>query len=87
MPARKKSRAKPEGDALTNLPETPALDGGVPLPDELTGRASKTSDDLGSLFDNESSEHIQDGFRGGSGDDPESLDPTLDEEEEPAQSE
>jgi hypothetical protein len=42
---------------------------GTPLPDELTGRASKTDDDLTTLFDNESWEHIQDGFRGGSGED------------------
>lgn len=42
---------------------------GTPLPDELTGRASKTDDDLASLFDSESREHIQDGFRGGSGED------------------
>jgi hypothetical protein len=40
---------------------------GTPLPDELTGRASKTDDDLATLFDNDSQEHIKDGFRGGSG--------------------
>ncbi len=42
---------------------------GTPLPDELTGRASKTNDDLTTLFDNESEEHIKDGFRGGSDED------------------
>lgn len=40
-----------------------------PLPDELTGRAGKTADDLETLFDNESEEHLTDGFKGGSGDD------------------
>lgn len=39
---------------------------GTPLPDELTGRASKTDDDLTSLFENDSEEHIKDGFKGGS---------------------
>lgn len=40
-----------------------------PLPDELTGRAGKTEDDLETLFENESEEHLTDGFKGGSGDD------------------
>jgi hypothetical protein len=47
-------------------PSIPEIEG-TPLPDELTGRASKTDDDLATLFDNESGEHIKDGFRGGSG--------------------
>lgn len=40
-----------------------------PVTEELTGRASKTEDDLEALFENESEEHLTDGFRGGSGDD------------------
>jgi len=39
-----------------------------PVPDELTGRASRTEDDLEALFENEDQEHITDGFKGGSGD-------------------
>jgi hypothetical protein len=39
-----------------------------PVPDELTGRASKTEADLEALFENEDQEHISDGFNGGSGD-------------------
>ena len=35
-------------------------------PEEVTGRASGTDDDLVSLFSNDSGEHIDDGFRGGS---------------------
>lgn len=51
-----------------DVAEIPDIEG-TPLPDELTGRASKTNDDLASLFDNETEEHIKDGFRGGSGED------------------
>jgi hypothetical protein len=47
-------------------PQLPEIEG-TPLPDELTGRASKTNDDLTTLFDNGTEEHIADGFRGGSG--------------------
>ncbi len=53
----------------TDRPATPALEGGPPLPEELTGRASGTSEDLTALFDNRSSAHLADGFRGGSADD------------------
>ena len=60
----------PNPDAAeTSIPE---IDG-TPLPDELTGRASKTDDDLTRLFDNESPEHIKDGFRGGSGEEEEAV--------------
>jgi hypothetical protein len=55
--------------AETDRPDTPALEGGPPLPEELTGRASGTGEDLTALFDNESKEHMTDGFRGGSDDD------------------
>ncbi|HEU5217035.1 MAG TPA: hypothetical protein VFU23_00135 [Gemmatimonadales bacterium] len=49
-------------------PQLPEIEG-TPLPDELTGRASKTNDDLADLFENQTEEHITDGFRGGSGED------------------
>ena len=54
-------------DAPADLP--PELED-EPVADELTGRASKTEDDLGALFSNETEEHLDDGFKGGSGDDP-----------------
>lgn len=56
--------------AETSRPETPAIEGGLPLPEELTGRASGTGEDLTALFDNDSKQHLADGFRGGSDDDP-----------------
>ncbi|MEO8634929.1 MAG: hypothetical protein ABI587_06595 [Gemmatimonadales bacterium] len=56
--------------AETNRPDSPELEGGAPLPEELTGRASGTNEDLTALFDNESTQHLADGFRGGSSDDP-----------------
>ena len=55
----------PKKDEKTVLPDIE----GTPLPDELTGRASKTNDDLADLFDNATEEHLADGFRGGSGED------------------
>ena len=58
----------PPLDTATELP--PDLEG-APISEELTGRASKTEDDLGALFGNESEEHLEDGFKGGSGDEPE----------------
>lgn len=56
-----------ELDTPTELP--PELEG-APIAEELTGRASKTDEDLKSLFSNESEEHLEDGFKGGSGDEP-----------------
>jgi hypothetical protein len=56
-----------ELDTATELP--PDLEG-APISEELTGRASKTEEDLGTLFGNETEEHIEDGFKGGSGDEP-----------------
>ena len=53
----------------TDRPASPTLEGGPPLPEELTGRASGTSEGLTALFDNQSSTHLADGFRGGSADD------------------
>ena len=49
-------------------PEYPALEGREPLPEEITGRASGTADDLVSLFDRTDRDHLADGFRGGSED-------------------
>ena len=66
--------AADRGPAATSRPNVPELEGGRPLPEELTGRASRTSDDLTALFGNDSPEHLADGVRGGSGDDPELLD-------------
>lgn len=56
--------------AGTDRPDTPELEGGIPLPEELTGRASGTGDYLTALFDDETAAHLADGFRGGSGDEP-----------------
>lgn len=49
----------------------PVAKGDGPLPEELTGRASATGEDLVALMANGSAEHLTDGFRGGNGDDPE----------------
>jgi hypothetical protein len=64
-------------------PETPTLEGREPLPAELTGRASGTNDDLVSLFENLSDEHLTDGFRGGSQDIPGSGEAALGDEPSP----
>jgi hypothetical protein len=56
--------------AETDRPDTPQLEGGTPLPEEVTGRASGTDEELTALFDNESAGHLADGFRGGSADEP-----------------
>jgi ribosome-associated translation inhibitor RaiA len=62
-------------DGSTRRPESPTLEGRVPLPEEITGRASGTDESLVELFDNESDAHLADGFRGGSDDE------ALDDEE------
>lgn len=54
----------------TGGPTDPVSKGDRPLPQELTGRAAGTSEDLQSLFANSSDEHLTDGFRAGNGDDP-----------------
>ncbi len=68
-PDAKPSRDEHENASTTRRRETPALEGREPLPEELTGRASGTTEDLATLFDNESGGHLADGFRGGSDDD------------------
>ena len=55
--------------AVTSRPDTPELEGGIPLPEELTGRASETSEDVTTLFASDTAQHFADGFRGGSNDD------------------
>lgn len=56
----------PRRAELTSRPSTPELEGGPPMPEELTGRASKTDEDLTTLFANDGADHIEDGFKGGS---------------------
>jgi hypothetical protein len=70
MKSHKKRPASSHADGGTTRPETPELEGRDPLPEELTGKASGTDDDLVSLFEDPESEHIDDGFRGGSDDEP-----------------
>lgn len=59
-----------EADVADTRPEDIDVDGITPLPEELTGRASGTGEDLVALFDNRSDKHMTDGFRGGSEDEP-----------------
>ena len=55
-------------DADPKQPSTvPLLDEAAP--DEITGRATGTDDDLSTLFDSTSGNHLADGFKGGSDDD------------------
>ncbi len=54
--------------AATSRPASPTLQGDDPVPEELTGRASRTDEDLTALFGNSSAQHLADGFRGGSED-------------------
>ncbi|MBK7594754.1 MAG: hypothetical protein IPP98_04210 [Gemmatimonadetes bacterium] len=68
-------RAAPSDDGTTTQPEYPALEGRDPLPEEITGRASGTRDDLVALFDSTDRDHLADGFRGGSEDDDAAEDP------------
>lgn len=67
---KKGSRGLPHPVSDTDRPATPELEGGIPLPEELTGRASGTDEDLTALFNDESEAHLADGFRGGSEDEP-----------------
>ena len=43
-------------DGATTRPETPELEGRMPLPEELTGKASATDEDLVKLFDDKERE-------------------------------
>jgi hypothetical protein len=59
-----------KGGAGTSRLDAPLRDDDKPLPEELTGKASGTSDDLTALFKGDNAEHFADGFHGGSNDDP-----------------
>jgi hypothetical protein len=67
----RKHAPKSHADGDTSRPETPELEGRMPLPEELTGKASGTDEDLVELFGDERGEHVADGFRGGSDDEDE----------------
>ena len=62
-------KQRPAAVANTSRPDTPELEGGTPLPEELTGRATGTNEDVTALFASEDAAHLADGFRGGSDDD------------------
>lgn len=64
------TKKRKHADGETTRPETPMLEGRVPLPEELTGKASSTDDDLVALFEDKEGAHMADGFRGGSEDEP-----------------
>jgi hypothetical protein len=49
-----------DGVAETSRPATPRLERGTPLPEEWTGRASATGEDLTALFDNDTAGHFTD---------------------------
>jgi len=55
--------------ASTSRPDTPELEGGTPLPEEITGRATGTNEDVTALFASNDPAHLADGFRGSSDDD------------------
>jgi len=55
--------------AKTSRPDTPELEAGTPLPEEITGRATGTDEDVAALFASTDAAHLADGFRGGSDDD------------------
>ena len=73
-----------DSDENSDRNEQLDVEGSARLPEELTGRASGTDEDLVALFDNPTDKHMADGFRGGSEDEP----PVDDDEYEndPAQS-
>jgi hypothetical protein len=66
MPDRKPP-LESQDDGVVKDPAEPGLD--RTLPDEITGRADATDEDLTALFDNNSKRHLSDGFHGASGDD------------------
>jgi hypothetical protein len=71
MPDDDKSGRKRHGRvAKTRRPDPAEPEAGAPLPEEVTGRASGTSDDLTALFKSDTAQHFADGFRGGSNSDP-----------------
>ncbi|MFI5233379.1 MAG: hypothetical protein ACHQSE_12795 [Gemmatimonadales bacterium] len=66
--ARKHKQKTEHADGGTTRRESPGLEGREPLPEEVTGKASGTDEDLEALFDDHESDHMADGFRGGSED-------------------
>lgn len=96
--SRKEPPLDPRGKALNDNPTVPSTfnsDVGesgnrdkdvsideTSLPEELTGRASGTGEDLEALFENTSDEHLADGFRAGNGDDPETDVERSDDQDE-----
>lgn len=70
MTTKRRRTSESHADGETTRPETPELEGRDPLPEELTGKASGTDDDLVTLFEDQEGAHIADGFRGGSEDEP-----------------
>ena len=71
-------------DEVSDLDEQFDVEASARLPEELTGRASGTDEDLVALFDNPTDKHMADGFRGGSEDEPPVDDDEF--ENDPAQS-
>lgn len=70
MTTPRKQHQKDHADGGTSRPETPELEGRVPLPEEITGKASATDADLVALFADDDSAHLADGFRGATDDAP-----------------
>jgi hypothetical protein len=68
MQKSRNNKPQSHSDGETTRPETPELEGRMPLPEEVTGKASATDEDLVTLFDDAGGGHIADGFRGGSED-------------------
>ena len=70
-----------DDDILSDVDEPDGIDvdGTQPLPEQLTGRASGTDEDLVALFGNATDKHMADGFRGGSEDEPPVDDEDFDE--------
>lgn len=72
-------------DGTTGHPEYPELEGRTPLPEEITGRASGTNEDLVDLFVNTSDKHLADGFHDTSEDESrgDGEEPTVQDVENP----
>jgi hypothetical protein len=66
-------------NGYTTRPESPALDGRSTMPEEMTGQASWTDEDLVALVRQKRAERLRDGFRGGSGDGPADVTASTDQ--------
>jgi len=75
--------ARLDPDEISDRPGNLDVNGITPLPEELTGRASGTDEDLVALFGNRTDQHMADGFRGGSEDEPPADDDEF--EQDPTQ--